>query len=138
VEFDHFMLAQEPVYAQVLRELSDGQKKSHWIWFVFPQLRGLGFSAMSDKYALDSVEQAGRYLEHEVLGARLHECTQLVLAVRNRPIQDIFGADDVKFRSSMTLFSLCQPPVDLFDQALVRYFAGQRDGRTLELLGPKK
>jgi uncharacterized protein (DUF1810 family) len=138
VEFDHFILAQEPVYAQVVRELSEGQKKSHWIWFIFPQLRGLGFSAMSNKYALDSVEQAGRYLEHEVLGARLRECTQLVLTVRNRTIQDIFGADDVKFRSSMTLFSLCQPPVDLFDQALARHFGGQKDARMLELLGPKK
>ena len=138
MEFDHFILAQDSVYPQVLAELTEGQKRSHWIWFIFPQLRGLGFSATSNKFALESVEQAGRYLRHEILGPRLRECTQLVRATNDRTIQQIFGPDDVKFRSSMTLFSLCLPPVDLFEEALVRFFGGEKDARTLELLKPKK
>jgi uncharacterized protein (DUF1810 family) len=135
MEFDHFLIAQKPVYEQVLRELSDGQKQSHWMWFIFPQLKGLGFSAISAQFALDSVDAADRYLQHNVLGPRLRECTQLVLHIDNRTAEEIFGYPDwMKFWSSMTLFSLCTPPETLFYRAIERFFAGARDSKTLELL----
>ena len=135
-EFDHFLVAQHAVYAQVLRELAAGQKQSHWMWFVFPQLKGLGASATSQLFALDSVAAAGRYLEHPILGSRLRECTQLVLNVRHRSAEEIFGYPDwMKFRSSMTLFSLCAPPESLFQRAIDGYFTGVRDSMTLKLSG---
>lgn len=135
-EFDHFLLAQNAVYAQVLRELAAGQKQSHWMWFIFPQLKGLGFSAAAHQFALDSVAAAGRYLDHPVLGSRLRECAQLVLNVRHRTAEEIFGYPDwMKFRSSMTLFALCSPPETLFQSALDAYFAGVRDSMTLKLSG---
>jgi len=138
MEFDHFLIAQNAVYKQVLRELEHGQKQSHWMWFIFPQLRGLGFSATSQQFALDSLEAAGRYLRHEVLGSRLRECAQLVLAIENRTIDQIFGDPDwMKYRSSMTLFCLCSQTDTLFQRALDKYFAGVGDSRTLNLLGPQ-
>ena len=94
MEFDHFLSAQNPVYEQVLRELAAGRKQSHWMWFIFPQLKGLGFSATSQRFALDSVDAATRYLQHNVLGPRLRECTQLVLNVRNKTAEEIFGYRD--------------------------------------------
>lgn len=137
-EFDHFVEAQEPVYADVVRELRAGRKRSHWMWFVFPQLSGLAPSAMSQRYALDSIDAAKRYLEHPVLGARLRECTQLVLDARDCSAEDIFGYPDyLKFRSSMTLFALSDSPASIFQQALDKYYGGQRDERTLELLAAR-
>ena len=134
-EFDHFVEAQDQVYADVVRELRAGRKRSHWMWFIFPQLAGLAPSAMSQRYALDSTEVAQRYLEHPVLGARLRECTQLVLDVPDRSAEEIFGYPDyLKFRSSMTLFAVSQPAEDIFQRALDKYYAGQRDEKTLELL----
>jgi uncharacterized protein (DUF1810 family) len=134
-EFDHFVRAQAPVYDQVLRELAAGQKRSHWIWFIFPQLKGLGYSSTSKLYGIESLAQAHQYLEHDVLGPRLHECTQLVLDTHDRTAEDIFGYPDwMKFRSSMTLFSLCSPPGSVFAQAIDKYFAGQPDEKTLRLL----
>jgi len=134
--FDHFIIAQDSVYANVVRELSAGQKRSHWMWFIFPQLRGLGSSAMADKFALDSVDEARRYLQHPLLGARLRECTQLVLDVPHRTAEDVFGFPDyLKFHSSMTLFALCSPVGDLFDRAILKYFAAEKDPKTLDLLG---
>ncbi|MCP3373017.1 DUF1810 domain-containing protein [Bradyrhizobium cajani] len=133
-DLDRFVRAQHPVYRDVQAELSQGRKQSHWMWFVFPQVAGLGLSAMSQRYAIGSRAEAKAYLAHPVLGPRLTECTQLVLAVQGRTIHAILGApDDAKFRSSMTLFAAVsdQP---LFDQALARYFAGARDGVTLEIL----
>jgi len=136
MEFDHFLFAQNALYEQVLRELGAGQKQSHWMWFIFPQLRGLGFSAISRQFALDSVDAAGRYLGHEVLGSRLRECTQRVLNIKNRTAEQIFGYPDwMKFRSSMTLFSLGSAPETVFQRAIDEYFAGVPDSRTLELLG---
>jgi uncharacterized protein (DUF1810 family) len=136
IEFDHFVEAQNCVYDQVVRELTEGQKRSHWIWYIFPQVRGLGFSEISNRYALSSIDEARRYLKHELLGARLQECTQLVLDIRNRTAEDIFGpVDAMKFRSSMTLFSLCSPSGSLFDSAIEKYFHGKRDPKTLGLLG---
>jgi len=135
VEFDHFVRAQAPVYDNVLRELGAGSKSSHWMWFIFPQLRGLGRSPMSERYALDSLAQARRYSEHALLGVRLCECTQLVLDVRERTAEDIFGHPDwMKFRSSITLFSMCSQPDSVFTRAIDKYFAGRPDDRTLHLL----
>ncbi|MEN6370053.1 MAG: DUF1810 domain-containing protein [Thermotogota bacterium] len=135
-EFAHFVSAQEPVYGQVLRELAEGRKQTHWMWFIFPQLRGLGRSAMAERYALDSVPRAERYLAHEILGPRLVGCTRLVLAIPNPDPQAIFGNPDwMKFRSSMTLFAQCSHGAEAFAEAIDRCFAGVPDRRTLELLG---
>ncbi len=134
-EFAHFVDAQRSVYGRVVEELARGRKRSHWMWFVFPQLRGLGRSGMSERYALDSVAQACQYLAHPVLGSRLIECTTLVLGVEGRTARDIFGGiDAMKFHSSMTLFSLCDAAPDVFSRALAKYFAGAPDLNTFRLL----
>ena len=129
-----FVRAQDPVYRGIQGELTRGRKQSHWLWFVFPQVAGLGFSAMSQRYAIASRAEAEAYLAHPILGPRLTECTRLVLAVEGRTINAILGApDDAKFRSSMTLFdAVSDEPI--FDEALARYFSGERDGATLEIL----
>lgn len=133
-DLERFVRAQDPVFRDVQRELTLGRKQSHWMWFIFPQIAGLGFSAMSQRYAIGSRAEAEAYLAHPVLGARLIECTHLVLAIQGRTINAILGApDDAKFHSSMTLFgAVSDQPV--FDAALARYFAGERDGATLEIL----
>jgi len=122
--------------AQVRAELKAGRKLTHWMWFVFPQLAGLGFSERAQFYGIASLEEARAYLAHRVLGPRLLECTGLVNAVEGRTAHDIFGSpDDMKFRSSMTLFSLADPDEPAFGAALERYFQGGKDRRTLDLLG---
>jgi uncharacterized protein (DUF1810 family) len=133
-DLERFLRAQEPVFRDVLKELGQGRKQSHWMWFVFPQIAGLGFSAMSQRYAIGSRAEAEAYLAHPILGPRLIECTRLVLAVQGRTINAILGApDDAKFRSSMTLFGeVSDEPV--FGEALTRHFAGERDRATLEIL----
>ncbi|MET4390217.1 uncharacterized protein (DUF1810 family) [Bradyrhizobium sp. F1.4.3] len=133
-DLNRFVQAQNPVYHDVQAELSRGRKQTHWMWFVFPQVAGLGLSAMSQRYAIGSRGEAKAYLAHPVLGPRLVECTGLVLAVEGRTINAILGTpDDAKFRSSMTLFgAVSAEPV--FGQAIARYFAGERDGATLEIL----
>ena len=134
--FDRFVKAQEPVVADVRAELAAGRKTSHWMWFVFPQLAGLGFSHRAQFYGIASLDEAKAYLAHAVLGPRLVECTDLVNAVEGRSAHDIFGSpDDLKFRSSMTLFALADPDAPAFGVALGKYFEGRRDPRTLELLG---
>ena len=134
-DLQRFVAAQDGVYEQVCDELHDGRKASHWMWFVFPQLRGLGRSAMATRYGIASLEEARAYLRHPLLGARLHECTQLVLRVEGRSITQILGSpDDMKFRSCMTLFQRADAGVALFDEALRKYFGGAPDPRTLELL----
>jgi uncharacterized protein (DUF1810 family) len=133
-DLNRFIQAQNPLYPTVIGELSRGRKQSHWMWFIFPQVAGLGLSAMSQRYAIGSQAEACAYLAHPVLGARLVECTGLVLAVQGRTINAILGApDDAKFRSSMTLFGAASGE-PIFDQAIARYFAGERDGATLEIL----
>jgi uncharacterized protein (DUF1810 family) len=133
-DLERFVQAQTNVYRGVVGELLAGRKRSHWMWFIFPQLAGLGFSAMSQRYAIASRAEAEAYLAHPVLGPRLVECTRLVLAVKQRSINAILGApDDVKFRSSMTLFDAASDEA-IFGQALARYFAGERDGATLDIL----
>ena len=133
-DLKRFVRAQDPVYRDVQEELTRGRKQSHWMWFVFPQVAGLGFSAMSQRYAIASRAEASAYLAHPTLGPRLIECTHLVLAVEGRTINAILGApDDAKFHTSMTLFdAVSGEPV--FDEALARYFSGERDQATLDIL----
>ena len=134
-DFDRFVQAQAPVYAEVVSELAQGKKHSHWMWFIFPQIAGLGSSATAQHYAIVSREEAAAYLAHEMLGPRLVECVTLVLVVDGKTINEIFGSpDDMKFRSSMTLFrSVSDNPI--YDQALRKFYAGVEDARTREILG---
>lgn len=130
-----FVSAQEPVMDRVLAELRAGRKQSHWMWFVFPQIAGLGHSPMAVRYAIGSRDEARAYLDHDVLGPRLRTCTSIVNAVRDRSILEIMGApDDVKFRSSMTLFAQASDDPALFQTALDRYFDGRPDPATLARL----
>src|SRR5262245_1931199 len=131
---DRFVTAQAPVYAQAQSELSQEKKNSHWMWFVFPQIAGLGLSEMAKRYAIVSKEEAYAYMDHEVLGPRLVECARLVCAVEGKTITEILGPpDDLKFRSSMTLFRhVSDDPV--FGLALDKFFHGVEDTRTVELL----
>ncbi|MBL8707625.1 MAG: DUF1810 domain-containing protein [Rhodospirillaceae bacterium] len=134
-DFDRFVQAQDPVYADVLAELGRGRKSSHWMWFIFPQLAGLGQSSLSRRFAIADLAEAQAYLAHPVLGARLRECTDLVNRVEGRDIHAIFGSpDDLKFHSSMTLFHRAAPGETIFHTALQRYFGGGLDARTLSLL----
>jgi uncharacterized protein (DUF1810 family) len=131
-----FVQAQAPVYPQVLRELQAGRKASHWMWFIFPQLKSLGRSTTAQHYGLQGLAEALAYQAHPVLGARLLECTTWMLAVQGRSALQVLGSpDDLKFRSCMTLFAQAAPDEAAFQQALQQYFAGQPDARTLELLG---
>ncbi|WP_233236479.1 DUF1810 domain-containing protein [Bordetella sp. LUAb4] len=126
-----FVDAQAPVIDQVLEELREGRKRSHWMWYVFPQLRGLGHSAMAQAYGITGLDEARAYLSHPVLGPRLRECTTLVAAVQERGIHAIFGSpDDMKFRSCMTLFSHADPDDLAFQECLRKYFGGQVDALT--------
>jgi uncharacterized protein (DUF1810 family) len=129
-----FIDAQAPVYTQVMSELRTGRKRSHWMWFVFPQIAGLGHSAMACRYAIACRDEAVAYLEHAILGSRLRECTQAVCGIHNRSIGEILGSpDDVKFRSSMTLFeAVSGDPV--FRNALDKFCSGVRDPATLAIL----
>lgn len=130
-----FVDAQAPVYDQVLRELQAGRKRSHWSWFIFPQLTGLGSSAMATKYAIGSLAEARAYLAHPVLGPRLEACVALVNRVEGRSAEAILGdPDDLKFRSCVTLFSQAAPDRPVFQDALDKYFSGEPDPRTLERL----
>ena len=132
---DRFIEAQDRVMESVRAELKAGRKRSHWMWFVFPQLRGLGHSAMAERYAIGSLEEAAEFAGHPVLGARLRECTELVLAIHDRTVHDIFGSpDDLKFQSCMTLFARAAPEEPLFGAALQRFFGGREDPQTLARL----
>jgi uncharacterized protein (DUF1810 family) len=127
--------AQAPVYEQVRQELKVGRKKSHWMWFVFPQIAGLGQSPMSIRFAVASLDEAKAYLAHPVLGARLRECAQLTLDLGGKTARDIFGGiDEMKFRSSMTLFARAAPDEDLFQRCIDKYFAGASDPATIARL----
>lgn len=129
-----FLDAQSPVYPRVLDELRRGRKQSHWMWFIFPQHAGLGHSAMAQHFAISSRVEAGVYLKHNVLGPRLRECTGLVNAVGGRTILEILGSpDDLKFRSSMTLFGAVSSDPE-FAMALSKFYAGKPDQATLNLL----
>src|SRR5438045_8687275 len=122
---ERFVSAQQAIYPQVVSELRAGYKSSHWMWFIFPQIRGLGRSPVSIEYAISSREEAQAYLRHPILGPRLKECTRLVLALEGRSVEEIFGSpDDMKFRSSMTLFAQVSPDDDIFKRALELHFGG--------------
>jgi uncharacterized protein (DUF1810 family) len=130
-DLDRFVAAQEGVYPWALGELRRGRKTSHWMWFVFPQIAGLGMSEMSRRYAIGSLEEARAYLEHAVLGARLLECAHVVADSSARTAEDIFGGiDAVKLRSCMTLFLRARPQEPVFQQVLDRFFNGQSDPAT--------
>ena len=141
---DHFNLqrfvnAQESIYDDVIAELRAGQKTSHWMWFIFPQIQGLGVSSTSREFAISSTEEAKAYLAHPVLGQRLTECCQLVLQVKGKSARQIFGSpDDMKFRSSMTLFANAAPDVEIFQSALSQYFAAGPDPLTTRAIAAQK
>jgi uncharacterized protein (DUF1810 family) len=130
-DLERFVEAQDAVYESVRRELRAGRKATHWMWFVFPQLRGLGRSTTAEYYGIGSTAEALAYLDHPVLGARLRECVGLVLGARDSTAHRIFGSpDDLKFRSSMTLFAAVAPSEPLFRQALEKYYGGEPDPLT--------
>ncbi|MEZ5933366.1 MAG: DUF1810 domain-containing protein [Alphaproteobacteria bacterium] len=130
-----FTEAQAPVHPTALAELEAGRKRSHWMWFILPQLRGLGRSAMAERYGIADIAEARRYLADPVLGARLKTCVAAVIGHPERTAHEIFGSpDDLKFRSCLTLFAAADPSEPLFGQALDMFYAGERDPGTLALL----
>jgi len=135
-DLDRFVLAQQGVYDGVLDELRAGRKVGHWIWFIFPQVAGLGYSTMSQLYAISSLDEARAYLTHPVLGARLRECAAIVLATTGRTPLEIFGSiDAIKLRSSMTLFHRATPDEPVFARVLERFYGGLADEATDARLG---
>jgi uncharacterized protein (DUF1810 family) len=138
-DLERFVQAQAPVYASVLEELHAGQKRGHWMWFIFPQFTGLGSSPTSVYYAIKSLAEARQYLAHPVLGPRLLECSRLVLEVQRRSANQIFGSpDDMKLRSCMTLFVQAAPGEPLFNRVLEKYYHGKPDPRSLELIAEER
>lgn len=134
-DLTRFLAAQEPIYGSALAELRRGRKESHWMWFVFPQVAGLGSSPTSRRFAIRSKEEAGAYLEHPVLGLRLLECCQALLSLTGRSASEIMGnPDDLKLQSSMTLFAVVAPSRAEFRDVLAKYFGGMEDPRTVALL----
>lgn len=135
-DLDRFLRAQEADYEQVVSEIRSGRKRSHWMWYVFPQIEGLGFSAISKRYSIKSLGEARAYLAHPVLGPRLLECAEAVLSIKGRSATEIFGSpDDLKLRSCATLFACVSPPGSVFDRLLGQCYRGRRDGKTLQFLG---
>jgi uncharacterized protein (DUF1810 family) len=135
-DLGRFVQAQESDYARALAEIRAGHKRSHWMWYIFPQYDGLGFSPTSRHYSIKSVAEAQAYLAHPVLGPRLTECAEAALRVEGRSALAVFGSpDDMKLRSCATLFAHVSPPGSVFEQLLGKYFASQRDDRTLTLIG---
>ncbi len=131
---NRFLTAQERIYKIVLSELRSGPKRSHWMWYIFPQIDGLGHSPTSKRYAIKSLSEAREYLNHPVLGTRLLECAETVLAIQGRPISEIFGyPDDLKLKSCMTLFAGLAAPDSVFVRVLDKYFHGKRDARTVQI-----
>jgi uncharacterized protein (DUF1810 family) len=138
-DLDRFLSAQAEDYDQALAEIKDGQKRSHWMWYILPQIDGLGFSSMSRRYSIISSEEARAYLNHPVLGARLLECAQAVLDAEGRSAAEIFGSpDDLKLRSCATLFASVSPAKSVFDRILEKYYRGVRDDKTLRRLETRK
>jgi uncharacterized protein (DUF1810 family) len=133
-DLNRFVEAQHAIYSQVIAELATGRKQTHWMWFIFPQIAGLGFSAMAQRFAIGSRAEAEAYLDHPLLGPRLIECTGLVLGVSGKSIRAILGSpDDLKFRSSMTLFDAVSDNA-IFSEAIAKYYAGDKDPATLAIL----
>ena len=135
-DLGRFLKAQDAEYDRALAEIREGRKRSHWMWYVFPQFDGLGFSSMSKIYAIKSVEEAAAYLAHPILGPRLVEIAEAALAVEGRSAEEIFGSpDDLKLKSSATLFARVSPEGSAFHRLLDKYFGGEADERTLRLIG---
>jgi len=135
-DLNRFVQAQKADYDEALLEIKRGRKSSHWMWYIFPQFDGLGFSATSRHYSIKSVAEAAAYLVHPILGPRLKECAEAALCVEGRSAHEIFGSpDDMKLRSCATLFAHVSPPGSVFHQVLDKYFQGRHDRKTLELLG---
>lgn len=134
-DLDRFLQAQTRSYEAALAEIRAGHKRTHWMWYVFPQIEGLGYSDMAARYSIKSAEEARAYLDHPVLGRRLVECAQAVLLVEGRSAGEIFGfPDDLKLRSCATLFAVVSPETPVFQRVLDRYYQGAPDARTLEIL----
>lgn len=134
-DLQRFVSAQETVWQQVIAELRSGHKRTHWMWFVFPQLQGLGHSAMARRYAISGLDEATAYLEHELLGSRLKTCCEIVNSLEGASVAQVFGhPDDLKFHSSMTLFAYVAGEQSPYRAALIKYFNGQEDAQTLRLL----
>ncbi len=132
---DRFVVAQEKIYTTVVEELKAGKKLSHWMWFIFPQVAGLGRTEIAKRFAIESIDEAKAYVSHQLLGSRLQECIDLVLAIDGKSANDIFGhPDDLKFKSSMTLFLVATPQIDLFQRAISKYYDGHEDHLTIDLL----
>jgi uncharacterized protein (DUF1810 family) len=135
IDLTRFTSAQGAAYDRALAEVRNGQKRSHWMWFIFPQIDGLGFSATAKHYAIKSAEEARQYLAHPILGPRLRECAEAVLAVNGRSASEIFGSpDDLKLNSCMTLFESFAEQDSVFGRVLDKYYQGRRDSRTQEIL----
>jgi len=133
---DRFIAAQEGIFGDVLKELENGRKQTHWMWFIFPQIDGLGFSSTTKYYAIKSLEEARQYLNHPVLGVRLLQCAGLVLAVEGKSANEIFSSpDDLKLKSSMTLFASVTGADPVFVRVLEKYFHGKQDERTIAFIG---
>jgi uncharacterized protein (DUF1810 family) len=134
-ELDRFVRAQEAEYERALTEIRGGRKRSHWMWYVFPQVAGLGLSETSQRYAINSLAEAHAYLAHPILGARLTEIAEALLNVQGRTAHEIFGSpDDLKLNSSATLFAMVSPADSVFHQIIEKYFDGKRDEKTLALV----
>lgn len=134
-DLDRFVAAQEGIYDKALSEIRRGRKTSHWMWFIFPQMRGLGKSAMAQRYAIGSLEEARQYLRHPVLGSRLKQCVAALQDLVGPTAEEVFGPiDAIKLRSCLTLFSEAAPTEGIFSAALERWFRGMRDEQTLKLL----
>lgn len=135
IDLSHFIQAQNPVYADVLDELAKGKKTSHWMWFIFPQLKGLGHSSMAEHYALENIEQAKSYLTHPILGKRIIECAQLLVQHPNKTALEIFGSPDhLKLHSSLTLFAVAAVGNSIFEVLLQQFFNSSFDHKTMQIL----
>lgn len=135
-DLGRFLHAQRGDFERALAEITSGKKRTHWMWYVFPQLDGLAFSSTSKYYAIKSIEEARAYLAHPVLGPRLLRCAEAALRVEGRFATEIFGSpDDLKLRSCATLFACVSPPGSVFERLLDKYYGGERDRKTLRLLG---
>ncbi len=135
-DLDRFVRAQEGDYEQALSEIRGGRKRSHWIWYIFPQFDGLAFSSTSRHYSIKSIEEARAYLDHPVLGPRLKACAEAAVGIEGRSATEVFGSpDDLKLKSCATLFACVSPPGSVFHRLLDRYYRGEPDGKTLRLLG---
>jgi uncharacterized protein (DUF1810 family) len=137
-DLDRFVQAQQGDFERALAEIAAGRKRTHWMWYVFPQLDGLGYSSTAKYYAIKNLEEARAYLAHPVLGPRLLRCAEAALSVEGRSATEIFGSpDDLKLRSCATLFACVSPPGSVFERLLAQYYGGEPDQKTLKLLGPQ-